>query len=419
VQVQTQVRRAPSGPAWLNRNVLAIGLADCMADFNYEMVLAVLPLFLTAGLGAPASAVGLVEGVADGSSAAVRVWSGWFSDRVPWRKRLAVGGYSATVAGLATLGLIFSWPLVVVARGFAWVGRGLRQPVRSSMLAGSVGRADLGKAFGFHEAMDTLGALLGPAVAFALLARGQGFRTVFWVAILPGLLAVSCFALLTRDPRPAPAPGPQPRWAPLPAGFWRLLVAVAVFGVGNFAPAFFTLRAAEMLQPELPHAAAVSAAVLFYLGHHAVGTAVSFPGGWVADRLGKVPVLAFAYLVFGAACLVAMVGHGPSAVALLALAAGLQAPLVTATEGSLVGSLVPEQSSGTAFGVLAGVNGVADLLSSVSVGLLWTAAGAPAGLAFGGLLAVLGGALLLVLRPGSGEAGSTGGAKREASAAAG
>jgi MFS family permease len=370
-----------------------------MADFNYEMVLAVLPLFLTTGLGAPALAVGVVEGVADGSSAAVRVWSGWYSDRIAWRKRLAVGGYSATVAGLATLPLIFAWPLVVVSRAFAWVGRGLRQPVRSSMLAGSVGRSDLGKAFGFHEAMDTLGALLGPGVAFALLASGQGFRSVFGVAVLPGLLAVAAFALLTRDPRRAPATGPLPPRAPLPPGFWRLMVAVGVFGVGNFAPAFFTLRAAEMLQPELTRPAAVTAAVLFYLGHQAVGTVVSFPAGWLADRLGKATVLAAAYLVFGAACLVAVVGHGALAVAALAVAAGAQAPVVNATESSLVGSLVEEQVSGTAFGVLAGVNGAADLVSSLAVGLLWTAAGAGTGLALGAVLAAAAAALLVALRP--------------------
>lgn len=397
--VETRPQRPPGRAPWLNRNVLAIGLADCMADFNYEMVLAVLPLFVTVGLGAPPYAVGLVEGVADGASAAVRAWSGWFSDRVAWRKRLAVGGYSATVAGLAALGLVLAWPLVVVARGFAWVGRGLRQPIRSSMLAGSVSQPDLGKAFGFHEALDTLGALLGPTVAFVLLATGRNFQTVFWVAILPGLLAVALFALFTRDPRAAAPTEDRPRWAPLPAAFWRLTAAVSVFGIGNFAPAFFTLRAAEMLQPELSRTAAVSAAVLFYLGHHAVGTAASFPGGWMADRVGKVPVLASAYLVFGAACLIAILGHGPAGVALLALAAGIQSPVVTATEGSLVGSLVPERLSGTAYGVLAAVSGVADLVSSVAVGLLWTAAGAPAGLAFGGVLALLGAALLLALRP--------------------
>ena len=294
---------------------------------------------------APAVAIGLVEGVADGASAAVRVWSGWFSDRVAWRKQLATSGYAATVAGLASLGLIFLWPLVVVARGFAWLGRGLRQPIRSSMLAGSVEPVDLGKAFGFHEGMDTLGALLGPAVAFAILASGGGFRTVFSVAILPGLVAVACFAVLTRDRRRVPALS-GPRWVPLPASFWRLAIAVGLFGIGNFAPAFFTLRAAEMLQPEVARPAAISAAVLFYLAAQGVGAAVSFPGGWLADRAGKVPVLAAAYLLFAAACLVGMFGHGPAGVALLALVAGAQAPLVTSVEGSLVGSLVEESSRG-------------------------------------------------------------------------
>jgi MFS family permease len=385
--------------SWLNRNVLAIGLADCMADFNYEMVLGVLPLFLTTALGAPVYSVGLVEGVADGASAMVRVWSGWYSDRIGWRKRLAVGGYATTVAGLGAIGLISMWPLVVAARGVAWVGRGLRQPIRSSMLAGSVGQADFGKAFGFHEAMDTLGALLGPSVAFLLLATGHSFRTVFWVAIVPGVLAVAFFALLPRDPRLGAPPSAAPRASSLPTSFWRLLVPVGVFGVANFAPAFFTLRAAEMLQPELSRAAALTAAVLFYLGHQAVGALISFPGGWLADRLGRAPVLAFAYLSFAAACLVAAFGHGPLAVALLALPVGVQAPLVVATENALAAALVPERLGGTAFGVLAGVNGLGDLVSSVGAGALWTAAGAPAALGLAAVIALAAAGVLLASAP--------------------
>jgi MFS family permease len=362
------------------------------------MVLAVLPLFVTAGLGAPAFAVGLVEGVADGSSAVVKLWSGWYSDRIAWRRGLAAGGYAVTVAGLGTLGLVFTWPLVVVARGFAWIGRGARQPIRSAMLAGSVARGDLGKAFGFHEAMDTLGALAGPAVAFALLSTGRGFRDVFWVAIAPGLAAVLLFGLLTRDPRPAP-PERRERWRPLPGGFWRLMGAVAVFGCGNFAPAFFTLRASELLQPQLSRPAALSGAVLFFLAQNAVGAAASFPAGWLADRLGKGPVLAFGYAAFAAACLVAILGHGPLAVALMALPVGFQSPIVTATEGSLTSSLVADEVAGTAFGVLNAVNGVGDLVSSVAAGLLWSTAGPEAALGLGGGLALLGVALLLALRP--------------------
>ncbi len=378
--------------------MVAIGVADLMADFNYEMVLAVLPLFLTSGLGAPALAVGLVEGVADGASAGVRLWSGWYSDRIAWRKRMAVGGYAATVLGLGSLVVVGSWPLVVVSRGLAWMGRGLRQPVRSAMLAGSVSRPDLGKAFGFHEALDTLGALARPIVAFLLLSSGAGFRSIFWAALVPGVLCVLLFALLTRDPRRVLTERPAVR-ARLPGSFRRLVAVVAVFGAGNFAPAFFTLRAAEMLTPSLGHAAALSGAVLFYILHQAIASAASFPGGWLADRFGKPLVLAAAYAAFSAACVLGIVGSGPLAVALMALPLGISAPIVIATEQSLTSSLVPERVAGTAFGVLGAVNGVGDLASSVVAGILWTSIGAGAGLGYGAVLGLAGAVLLVLLRP--------------------
>ena len=377
---------------WLNRNVLGIGLADLAADANYEMVLAVLPLFITAGLGAPAITVGLVEGVADGSSAVIKVWSGWYSDRIAWRKTLAVGGYGATGLGFALLIAVASWPQVLLSRAFAWVGRGLRQPIRQAMLAGSVDKRDLGKAFGFHEALDTAGALIGPAVAFVLLATHHGFRTVFAVAIIPAVLAVAAFAFLTRDPRKAAKPSSPPDFK-LPQSFWRILVPIGIFGAGNFATAFFTLRAAQMLQPELSAAAATAAAVGFYLAHNAVGTAVSFPAGWLADHVGKAPVLASAYALFGAACVVGALGHGWIAVGLLALLIGAQEPVVTSVEGSLAGSMVDAPKLGTAFGVLNGVNGAGDLASSVLAGVLWMASPAAA-MGFGFVLSLIASAIL-------------------------
>lgn len=381
---------------WLNRNVVGIGLADLAADANYEMVLAVLPLFITAGLGAPVLAVGLVEGVADGSSAAVKVWSGWYSDRIAWRKSLAVGGYGATGFGFALLVAVTTWPQVLLARAFAWVGRGLRQPIRQAMLAGSVEKKDLGKAFGFHEALDTAGALIGPATAFALLATGHGFRTVFAVALIPAVLAVTFFAVLTRDPRRGGGRPKAPGFT-LPRDFWSLMVPIAVFGTGNFATAFFTLRVVQMLQPELSTPAATAAAVGFYLAHNAVGTAVSFPAGWLADRVGKAPVLATAYATFAVACVVGAVGHGWIAVGLLAVLVGAESPVVSSVEGSLSGSLVDEPRLGTAYGVLAGVNGAGDLASSIVAGLLWMAGPAFA-MGFGAILSVIGSAILWAWR---------------------
>jgi len=383
---------------WLNRNVLGIGLADLAADANYEMVFAVLPLFITAGLGAPALAVGLVEGIGDGSSAVVKLWSGWYSDRIAWRKRLAVGGYGTTVVGLGLLVAVASWPQVIVARSLAWMGRGLRQPIRSAMLAGSVDTPDLGKAFGFHEALDTAGALIGPAVAFVLLSTGSSFRTIFWVALIPGLVCVVLFAVLTRDPRREP-PQPVSLRVPLPANFWRLMAPVAVFGTGNFATAFFTLRAAQIMQPELSRPAALAAAVGFYFAHNAVGATVSFPAGWLADRVGKAPVLASAYLTFAAACVVGVVGHGWPALGLLALLVGAQNPVVSSVEGSLTSSLVEARRLGTAFGVLNGINGVADLASSVVAGALWTFVSPAAALGTGAVLCGAASALLWARRP--------------------
>ena len=383
---------------WLNRNVLGIGLADLAADANYEMVFAVLPLFITAGLGAPAFAVGLVEGIGDGSSAVVKLWSGWYSDRIAWRKRLAVGGYGTTVVGLGLLVAVASWPQVIVARSLAWMGRGLRQPIRSAMLAGSVDTPDLGKAFGFHEALDTGGALIGPAVAFVLLSTGSSFRTLFWVALIPGLVCVVLFAVLTRDPR-RERPQPVSLRVPLPANFWRLMAPVAVFGTGNFATAFFTLRAAQIIQPELSRPAALAAAVGFYLAHNAVGATVSFPAGWLADRVGKAPVLASAYLTFAAACVVGVVGHGWPALGLLALLVGAQNPVVSSVEGSLTSSLVEARRLGTAFGVLNGINGIADLASSVVAGALWTFVSPAAALGTGAVLCGAASALLWARQP--------------------
>ncbi len=383
---------------WLNRNVAGIGLADLAADANYEMVFAVLPLFITVGLGAPAFAVGLIEGVGDGSSAVVKLFSGWYSDRIGWRRQLAVGGYGGTVFGLGLLVVITAWPQIIVARALAWMGRGLRQPIRSAMLAGSVEKKDLGKAFGFHEALDTAGALIGPSVAFVLLSTGHSFRTIFWVALIPGVVCVVLFALITRDPRPG-RPEPVSLRVPLPPNFWRLMVPVAIFGLGNFATAFFTLRAAQIMQPELGRTGALAAAVGFYLAHNAVGAAVSFPAGWLADRVAKAPVLAAAYLTFALACVVGLVGHGWLALGLLALLVGAQNPVVSSVEGSLTSSLVEERRLGTGFGFLNGINGAADLASSVVAGALWTLVSSQAALGFGAALCATAAVVLWLRQP--------------------
>ena len=175
------------------------------------------------------------------------------------------------------------------------------------------------------------------------------------------------------------------------------MVPIAIFGTGNFATAFFTLRVVQMLQPELSRPAATAAAVAFYLAHNAVGTLVSFPAGWLADRAGKAPVLAAAYASFGLACVVGALGHGWLAVVLLALLVGAESPVVASVEGSLTSSVVEEPKLGTAFGLMNGINGAGDLASSVLAGLLWMASPATA-MGYGAALSAIASAILWTWR---------------------
>jgi MFS family permease len=174
---------------------------------------------------------------------------------------------------------------------------------------------------------------------------------------------------------------------------------VAIFGLGNFATAFFTLRAAQIMQPELGRTAALAAAVGFYLAHNAVGAAVSFPAGWLADRVGKPPVLAAAYLTFAAGCVVGIAGHGWLALGLMALLVGAQNPVVSSVEGSLTSTLVEARRLGTAFGFLNGINGAADLVSSVVAGALWTFVSPVASLGTSGTLCAIAAVVLWLRQP--------------------
>ena len=174
----------PLEPAssWLNRTVLGAGLTSFLADVGYEMASAILPAFLLM-LGLPqdlvARVIGLIEGTADLLSNVVKIAVGWYSDRIGKRKTFVVGGYALTGSAFALCALAVSWPLVLVAKSLAWIGKGLRQPLRNAILADAVEERDRGKAFGFHRAGDTLGAIAGPLIASALIAwmPAHWFRT--------------------------------------------------------------------------------------------------------------------------------------------------------------------------------------------------------------------------------------------------
>jgi len=361
-----------------NRGVVGIGLGSLLSDTGHEMATAALPGFLRS-LGAPAAALGAIEGVADSALSASKAAGGVVADR-PGVERKAVtsGGYALTALGHGAFALANSWPLVAVARAMSWAARGGKAPARDALLAGSVDDAQLGRAFGVERAMDSIGAVVGPLLA-ALLIVAVGYRWLFGISVLPGLAAALAVLVLVREaPRIATtghaAVSSMAGLVRTPGPYRRLLAGVGLYGLGNFSATLLILRATDLLHDSgrsLDHAAAV--AVLLYAGHNAANSLAAYPAGVLADRVGRRHVLVAGIVLFGAACIV--FAFGPTNLALLALlfvAVGSSTALVETGEGSHAAELLHDSVRGRGFGVLGLVDGIGDLVSSVLVGILWT-----------------------------------------------
>lgn len=392
---------------WLNRSVVGMTLASFFSDAGHEAATSILPLFLIS-IGAPPLALGAIEGVADAVSSFVKLAAGWLSDRIGRRKPIAVTGYVLTGLTTGLFALATAWPHVLLARAAGWFGRGIRGPVRDAMLSESVTPETRGKAFGFHRAGDTLGAITGPLFALALLGLLAGreatavtYRQIFWITLVPGLLSALSFALFVKEhARPVNHDIRLFRIiGELPMRFKVFLIGVGIFGAGDFAHSLLTLRATLMLTPSLGAAQAGQVAIGLYTLHNVLYAGMSFPIGALADRIGKRGLLALGYGV------AALMGLGwivavPSVwmLAVLFALGGVFIAAEDALEGALAADLLPEDVRGTGYGVLATVNGLGDFLSSIVVGVLWTAVSPAAGFAYATILFVIGAVVIYRVR---------------------
>ena len=383
------VSSAPTEVRWLNRNVMGMGVTSLLSDWGHEMATAILPAFL-AVIGVPAAALGAIEGIADAVSSFVKLGAGWYTDRIGHRKGICVGGYFLTGISKAIFAFAAGWPLVLLGRTLGWFGRGIRGPLRDAILAESVSDGARGKAFGFHRAGDTLGAVIGPLCAVGLLALLQGhgagdpsapFRTVFLLTLVPGVGSALAFGFMVRERRRAPNHGIR-LWATirsLPRAYRRWLVGVGVFGIGDFAHTLLILAATELLAPTRGVVAAGQMAALFYVARNVLYAGASYPIGTLSDRIGRRGILAFGYIVgaltaAGFVAAFALSWRHPAYLLGLFSLAGIYIAAEDALEGAMTADLVPAaESRGIAYGVLGTVNGVGDLAASVIVGALWTA----------------------------------------------
>jgi MFS family permease len=390
---------APAHGRWLNRRILGLGLASLFSDMNHEMATAILPLFLVITLHASPAALGFVEGTADALASFVKLASGWWTDRAGQRKPLAVIGYIMTGISKPLYAVAQSWPQLLAFRSFGWIGRGIRTPAREAMLVDASEPWAYGRVFGFHRMMDTLGAISGPAIALGLLAA-LTYRQIFLVTIIPGILAPLSIILLVRERRRTPDRSLHFRaqLAALPTSFRWFLVAVGLFGLGNFAPTLLILRVNEQLTPSYGVATAGFIAVALYTAHNIVFAGASYPVGVLSERFGKRLLLGVGYACFAAMAIgFALAPHGTTGLIVLAVlfvGGGIYIALVEAMEGALAADLLPAPQRGTGYGALATVNGIGDFASSIVVGVLWTAVAPAAGFAYAATLSVLGAIML-------------------------
>jgi len=389
-------------PRWLNRTVLGIGLASLLSDWSHEIATTVLPAFL-ASMGAAAAWLGVIEGVADGLSSFAKMASGFYTDKLQRRKPIAVVGYLVTALGTASFGLATAAWHILISRSLAWLGRGVRTPVRKALLAAAVTRETYGRAFGFERMMDTVGAIVGPATAFVLLAALQhNYRRVFLLTLIPGVCAAGVIAFLVREKERKPVAhvsfGARLRLLPRP--YRKFLVAVGIFGAGDFAPSLLILLATQKLAPELGAARAASVAVGFYVLRNIFYAGFAYLAGWLADRFKKQFVLASGYAL--AAVMALLIVAAPMTIGLLGIIfilSGMYVAIEETLEDSFCAELVGEEQHGMAFGVLATVNGIGDFLSSIIVGALWTAAGTSVAFGYSAVLFGLGALLVLRTQP--------------------
>jgi MFS family permease len=386
----------------LPRNVWAVSLTSFFMDISSEMVINILPLFLSNVLGAGTAVIGLIEGVAEATASLLKVFSGWLSDRLRARKWLAVTGYGLSAAAKPFFYIASSWTAVLGARWADRVGKGVRTAPRDALVADSIDESQRGLAFGFHRAADTGGAVVGLLIALGVVWAAQAasvelglrtFQVVVLVSLVPAVLAVLSLAIGAKDVAVTGKPErPAISFKGLGKPFLVFLVIVGLFDLGNSSDAFLVLRAQD-------RGLSVISILGMLVSFNIVYTLLSTPAGALSDRIGRRKViiggwLAYATIYFG----FALARQGWQIWTFYVLY-GIYYGLAYGTTKAMVADLVPTELRGTAYGTYNATLGLLDLPASVIAGLLWQSLGAPAPFFFGAILALVAAILMVLWKP--------------------
>ena len=397
----------------LDRNVFFTGVTSFFMDVSSEMIYSIVPIFLSSVLHVDKTIIGLIEGVAETTASMLKMVAGWLSDRLGRRKSLMIFGYGLSTLSRPILALAGGWGQVLGARFVDRFGKGVRTAPRDAIIADSVEPRELGRSFGFHRAMDQFGAVLGPAIAFLILSqRHNGYRTVFWVSLIPGVLSVLVIVFFIKERRRrdvAEASEPAAKLLdgtaahvprdPLRTRLSRLrgpllvyLAVTAIFSLGNSSDAFLILRARDLQ---------VAAALIpvLYVVFNFIYSAFSVPAGLVADRVGRRKVALIGFAVFAVAYAWMALAHSQAAVWGVFAVYGVYMGVADGNGRALLAEFSTGARRGTAFGAYHMTVGIAALPASVVAGLLYDHVSPAAPFWVGAGAAVLAGLLMLAFVP--------------------
>ena len=368
--------------------VWVLGFVSLLMDISSEMIHSLLPMFLVGSLGVSVATVGLIEGIAEATALVTKVFSGALSDWLGRRKGLALLGYALGAFTKPVFALATGASAVVAARFVDRIGKGIRGAPRDALVADLAPPHLRGAAFGLRQSLDTVGAFVGPLLATLLmLLWANDFRAVFWVAVLPGLLAVALLAFGLHEPaRPAGVPRSNPirreAWQQLGRGYWAVVALGAVFTLARFSEAFLVLRAQQSGIP-------MALVPLVMVAMNLVYAATAYPFGKLSDRIGHRGLLAAGLLVLVLSDAVLALATNPAWVLVGVALWGVHMGMTQGLLAAMVADMAPAALRGTAFGVFNLVSGVAMLAASVLAGLLWDRFGASATFQAGALFCLL------------------------------
>jgi MFS family permease len=377
----------------ISKNVFVLGLVSFFNDVASEMIYPIVPIFLTSVLGAPVAIVGLIEGIAESTASVLKVVSGWLSDKWQKRKPFVVAGYLFSAISKILLSLAYRWPFVLFARFIDRFGKGTRTSARDALIGESSGNSVRGRSFGFHRALDTLGAVVGPLIALlAIHFLDNKFRLIFFLAFIPAFIGILLLLFFVKEKKKETNSSLtfHFRWRELNPSFKIYLLISFIFALGNSSDAFLILRAQNL-------GLSLILVVLAYVFFNFTYAIFSMPAGIISDKIGPKKVLLAGFLLFSAVYLFFGLAHSSILLWLLFPIYGIYMALTEGVGKAYISNIVPQEKAGTAFGVYQTTIGLCTFFASLIAGLLWTYIDVSTPFIFGSIMALISAFLFIVL----------------------